>query len=177
MTTIDITCGAPSHDPECLCDVEVRDVTPINYSPTDLDHADLVIKYKRLGAPWNGKKLATLLEGLAVAADAKRELDKIVESDTREFISAKHRRVLSLAMREAKSLVEAAVRLDLTLPEAVSALSRGRPAPYWKWTEQDWLDFEEVIFEDDDLNVTQLGKSFGVSRQVAYRLLEAYGVR
>ena len=55
-------CGHSDHDVSCLCDVYVKQVTPINVAvPHNMMYASVICEHMQLEAPWDTEKMLLLL--------------------------------------------------------------------------------------------------------------------
>ena len=161
----------PPHDIDPLGDVVISEPrTPINYSPTDLPHAEMVIKYKNLGAPWTSRDGATLLETLSRAASYAEE--------ARKDRTHGHLRPLVVECLDyGHSIIDLPDILGESLYDVVRSLSNGNAQSYWAWTPSDWLEFESGILLPLDERPTkkQIAADFGLSQRAAAKLISLYG--
>lgn len=65
-----MNCGVMTHDEECLCDVIVKEVTPINYGlPDYLLGGKWVAGQLGIGTPWTSASLADFMQAYLAAWD------------------------------------------------------------------------------------------------------------
>lgn len=168
MTTLD--CGVPAHEAECLCDVVITKPTPVNYGGHELDHAGLVMRYHELGAPWDGDKLAVLLDGLD-RARAARDLLRDHELDP-EHLSTYTDLVKELVI-QGQSMIDIPSIVGLSLRETAAALMSGQVhAAITAWNAADWLAFEADAL--GPFTVRELASRHHIGKSVAHRLKGLY---
>lgn len=162
-------CGTLTHAEECLCDVVVKEITPINYGLHELQHADLVIKYKGLGAPWNGAQLAQLLDGLDRAREAVKVAKKYQMDPNR--LSTFTEPIKDL-LRQGHSMVDVPDLLGITLEQAALGIMSGRRSCVTLWNEANWLAFEADVA--DGYGRELLARRNGLPQMSAKRLADYY---
>lgn len=161
-----------SLDGDDLSDVVLPgEPVPIRYGLHELDNFKLVCKYNvRLGRPWNGDKLALLLDGLTKAKEAA-DLVRVAQEDGPLAVLKESVREL---IRQGHSMTDIPEMLGLEhLEDAVLALCNGRvSAVMADWTISDWLSFESDI--DKGVGATELSRTYDLSRTLVYRLKNLY---
>lgn len=166
-TTID--CGVESHDEHCLCDVVVKEPTPIRYGLHELDHAALVIKYKNLGAPWDGEQLAKLLDGLDRAREAA-DMVRQYQLDPQKLST--YTQYIKSLVRKGQSMVDIPAIVGLSLEDTATALTSGRATRLALWNEADWLAFEADVL--DGVGVREISRRHNLAASVSSRLVRLY---
>lgn len=144
---------------------------PIRYGLHELDNFKLVCKYNvRLGRPWDGDKLALLLDGLTKAREAADLVRVAQEGGPLAVIKESVRELI----RQGHSMTDIPEMLGLEhLEDAVLALCNGRVSSVMAdWTISDWLSFESDIV--DGFGATELSRTYGLSRTLVYRLKNLY---
>jgi hypothetical protein len=169
LTQTTLGCGVTDHADDCLCDVVVTEITPINFGGHEVDHADLVIKYRNLGAPWTSSDMAELIEALGRAAEAKALLKDAIPDRLSTYTSA-----VKGLIAEGHSMIDIPNIIGLPLADCAAALMSGRTsAVVVTWSESDWLAFEADCLTTamgNDL----LSRRHNVSNTVALRLSRLY---
>ena len=151
-----------------LADVKIDEPIEMKFKPHQVRHYDMVCKYSDLGPPWTGEKLASLIEGLGIAAEASA-------------VMPKHAGILDYPMKEAvrqlirlgHSMVDIPDMLEMSsLQEAAQSLCGARtPTDMLEWNEADWLEFEADI---ETLGTRTAAKKWGISATLFNRLRNLY---
>lgn len=171
MTVTD--CGVQQHEETCLCDVVVEEITPINYGGHELDNAELVIKYRNLGAPWSSATMASLFEGLDMAREAS---DMIRRHEPQSGNLSTYTGMVREMIGCGHSMADIPNMLGLSLAECAAALMSGRTtATICEWSEADWLAFEADVY--DGLGSHRLARRHNVNNNTANKLIKLYRER
>jgi hypothetical protein len=146
------------------------DPTPILFGLHELDFFETVCKYNgQLGRPWDGDKLAVLLDGLTEA----RELAKVIREASEHSQMAVLKESVRALIRKGYSITNIPLELDETLHDVAVALCNGRTSgAMTKWSESDWLAFESDI--QSDMGATEVSETYDLSRTLVYRLRNLY---
>jgi len=147
------------------------DPTPILYGLHELDYFDAVCRYHgKLGRPWDGHKLSILLGEMSKAAEAVA----VVRKASEESPMAVAKESVRTLIREGHSILDIPEMLEMKdLTEAVIALCNGRPSTKMaSWNHRVWGEFEDDIVSD--VGVTELSRTYGLSRTLIYRLRNLY---
>ena len=62
-------CGVSGHTSECLCDVVVKEVTPVRVGLKDIMYASVICEHMNYGVPWTTDKMLDMLGMCARAHD------------------------------------------------------------------------------------------------------------
>ena len=151
-----------------FADVNIDKPIEIKFKPHQVRHYDMVCKYSDLGPPWTGPKLAALIEGLGIAAEASAVMPKLdceneypMKEAVRQLIRLGH------SMTDVPSMLE----MD-SLQEAAESLCGGRtPVVMLDWNEADWLEFESEL---DTCSARATAAKWGISATLAIRLRNLY---
>jgi hypothetical protein len=122
-----------------FADMNIDKPIEMKFKPHQVLHYDMVCKYSDLGPPWTGPKLATLIEGLGIAAEASAVMPKEgSESDYPLKEAVRH------LIRLGHSMIDIPEMLGMdSLQEAAQSLCGSRtPTAMLGWNEADWLEFE-----------------------------------
>ena len=125
-----------------FADMNIDKPIEMKFKPNQVRHYDMVCKYSYLGPPWTGPKLATLIEGLGIAAEASAVMPKDdTESDYPLKEAVRH------LIRLGHSMIDIPEMLAMAnIQEAAQSLCGSRTPPSMLgWNEADWLEFEADI--------------------------------
>ena len=151
-----------------LADVNIDKPIEIKFKPHQVRHYDLVCKYSDLGPPWTGPKLAALIEGLGIAAEASAVMPK--EGTVTDYPMKEAVRQL---IRLGHSMTAVPDMLEMgSLREAAQSLCGGRtPTVMLDWSEADWLEFESEL---DTCGSRPTAAKWGISSTLVIRLRNLY---
>ena len=62
-------CGHKDHDLDCLCDVVLKEVTPVRVGLKDIMYASVICEHMNYGVPWTTEKMLDMLGMCARAHD------------------------------------------------------------------------------------------------------------
>ena len=122
-----------------FADMNIDKPIEMKFKPHQVRHYDMVCKYSDLGPPWTGPKLASLIEGLGIAAEASAVMPK---DDTESDYPLKE--AVRQLIRLGHSMIDIPEILEMgSLREAAQSLCGSRtPSAMLDWNEADWLEFE-----------------------------------
>lgn len=172
MTDTLVNCPVASHSTECLCDVQLPDTpTPINFGLTEVRHAEIVMKHKRLGGPWTTETAIQMMEALGAAAEATAKVAGIPFNDARP---ASYKEAVRELIRQGHSMLDIPELLDISFLMVKLALMDGRgERKCVQWTEGEWLAFEADILSNNR-GGWWLCKNYDLSQTLAHRLVKLY---
>ena len=151
-----------------FADVNIDKPIEIKFKPHQVRHYDMVCKYSDLGPPWTGPKLAALIEGLGIAAEASAVMPKL-DCENEYPMKEAVRQLIRLG----HSMIDVPDMLEMgSLREAAQSLCGGRtPTVMLDWNEADWLEFESEL---DSCGSRSTAAKWGISSTLVIRLRNLY---
>ena len=167
------TCGL-DHAVDCLCDVHIESITPINFGTNELWHGEAVTRAMNLGVPWSSKDFADLMGALTKAHDTWVEGKHFNNTEAHVL----RVQIIDL-LRAGDSIIDVADILGCAFKQVLSALTNDTPATVWMWDEAQWLAAEALIYDgfehhSAEVLVEMLGGGF--HRGVIDQIADWYGV-
>lgn len=107
MTKKQLTCGVETHDPECLCDVilkdeprEIKSVIPYSY-----EFGPAIVEHFKLGVPWTGNDLVVFLQAIDKMEYYRRRPNLWVNGTPQEYIDNRMKKLTPEQLVVLKDLI------------------------------------------------------------------------
>lgn len=176
MTQTALNCGNKDHEEDCLCDVKLSKPTAVDFHPDT--HWGMKVA-TAAGYEWDAgpEKLLDLLEALAKAKDAMANMKTFDTVDRRGVArpSKDLRDKVFHWIKEGNSIIDAPDEFNESWGNVLAAITMGRPAPMWAWSEKDWAVFEDYCDTQEKLSYRAIMREFDIPRGRAVSLVDLYG--
>lgn len=165
-------CGTSDHPSDCLCDVIVTNPTPIRFSPTDLPYADMLMRLRNYGTPWDANKILDLMTDLLEARDLTEQVRNLGETKWTDTKLAKH---TEKRIKEGDSILDVALAIDEPVVRIAMALSNNNPQITWTWSPERWAEVEDMFRSGEVLPRRATARKLGMAVKAVERLARMYG--
>lgn len=182
------TCGDSTHENDCLCDVEIKQISTI--APIDPE------RYWGMRFALNAEhnldsqqNILKLFEALCTAKDRvtvkmaepkKRRVDQLEnfqrrDSKGRLLASKDLKNKLKQFVAEGRSMLDAPKEFNCTWSDCLGSLTQGAESEVWGWSQQFWAQLEAFMLGHDTwCGYRALMKQFNIGRGPATQLERLY---
>jgi hypothetical protein len=140
--------------------------TPINFSPTEIWHGELIARALGKSHPWSPSDLADLYEAMMKAYDATRRVATL----ERGVHDPRARKELSQRLTAGHSILD-----EEDVATAVLLVTNSHPSPIWGWDDEEWLRWEATMHSCQRHSATALARKFDLTYGQSYGLIQFYG--
>lgn len=184
--TEQLGCGVDTHDIDCLCDVRIETVTPINIKclVKDMKYGLEICEIKDYCEPWDDTQIINYMTDLVYAHDemgkwasvlehydkSSREVDTIGRNLS-DWKSIRQTAQAMLGDDRRPKVNQVLVILGITAEQFMSAVTTGK----FVMDEKTLDEFEHVILNSKP-NVASIAKQFGMSYEITRNLITYWGI-
>lgn len=161
-------------DTDDLSDVIITTPTPVNYSFTEVWHADIIARAVGY-TDGGGERFVRFLTALAEAYDQTRHLADL-DADWSEGTQEPARKAeIASLLAAGESMVDMADLIGDSHARVMATITSGQPTMLWVWSERRWAEWEDAINRTPIPSSASLGREFALDWHTVNSLLDWYG--
>jgi hypothetical protein len=175
-----VGCGVVGHDESCLCDVHIKEVTPImstNNMVRDMRYGLVIAEMFNFGIPWTTESMVDFFEKVCFAHDSldneyvpePLRLEGVPANDGWKMVRDSVRE--GLAHKSEPSIVDVLYRLNVSFDTFIQSISNGKFHCNKPFSMDNLIQLEQIL-TDPDVVYTKAVKEFGLPLGTVQSLME-----